>query len=1113
MKFKKLTIENIASIEKAEIDFEKAPIQNNPIFLICGETGSGKSTLLDAICLALYANAPRISSAKNSVVNKDQEGKEIKFKDASQLLRKGADKALAELSFEANNGEEYIVRWKIRTKRGTNRTLEEKRELIQIDSNNSWDKKSEVNKKVEELIGMKYDQFCKTTLLAQGEFTKFLSSDDGEKSEILEKLTGTGIYSQISTAIYERTKALDAQSKAENMLLEKIKTLSEEEKGELIGKKSELNEQLAQNEALKKSVEAKKNWLEEEIAKRKNEELCKSKLEKWNNIIHQESFLRKKECVKKWIETTEVRTQINELKKRRDREESFTQEERRKEEEFKQLTNGLLWIKQEEKRLSVELEMVQKELLAQKGNEEMYNASELIQNELKRYLIAIEEAEKQRRNAEKEREENLPLLHKKRIEIDSFLQKLRDDEKTISTQIDKAEISLKNYNLEQISQQLKLLGEATAQMKELSQERESEQSITKDIQTISAQKVAREDLLPQEKEIYQKLQMSEEEQQAKLERLKMAVSDAVKKIRHSLKAGDECPICGKKIDFIVKDEEFDQAIQPFETKLKETKEEGKKALSRLTESETLLKQYERQIAELNSKREELRKATALHEESLKKHCQELGIEWNEGELALSIEKMRLSLEANQSKANELQKEINTKRKTKDEIIQRIQKGEAADTKNRVDITSCEARIRQFTDSAQNQEGIAKSAKEVVKAKITDANWEENIPAFLQRLGEESQKFNNHKMKMEHLTTSVTNTKNEIEKIQDELNKISKHYPTWSAEGKAQKAEGMVQLASQLSTECTILFTNKSNNDRERKNLEEKINDFILKNDHSKEELEVLRAISKEAHEQMANEIIQAESEKNQAEGAFSNSQTSLKEHLSKKPVGIDENCTIEAFRMELEQADRIGKEIISITSEIDAKLKLDQENHEAGMKIKENILSIEEELSKWNKLNYHFGSSDGKKFRLIAQSYVLRQLLHNANGYLKRLNDRYELSCSNNSLGILVQDQYMGGTLRPCNTLSGGESFIVSLALALGLSSLNGYGLTADIIFIDEGFGTLSAEYLDSVMGMLEKLHNLGGKKVGIISHVDVLKERIPTQIRIKKRGHNGKSEVMICGE
>ena len=155
-----------------------------------------------------------------------------------------------------------------------------------------------------------------------------------------------------------------------------------------------------------------------------------------------------------------------------------------------------------------------------------------------------------------------------------------------------------------------------------------------------------------------------------------------------------------------------------------------------------------------------------------------------------------------------------------------------------------------------------------------------------------------------------------------------------------------------------------------------------------------------------------------------------------------------------------------------------------------------------------FGSADGKKFRNIAQSYVLRQLLAGANHYLSRLTDRYRMECLLGGLTILLRDEYQGGVKRPTSTISGGESFLVSLALALGLSSLNRKSLSVDVLFIDEGFGTLESDNLNTVMEALEKLHQIGGKKVGIISHVEGLRERIKTQIQVR-RIDNSRSEIL----
>lgn len=173
------------------------------------------------------------------------------------------------------------------------------------------------------------------------------------------------------------------------------------------------------------------------------------------------------------------------------------------------------------------------------------------------------------------------------------------------------------------------------------------------------------------------------------------------------------------------------------------------------------------------------------------------------------------------------------------------------------------------------------------------------------------------------------------------------------------------------------------------------------------------------------------------------------------------------------------------------------------------ISQIRKEYNQWYKLHQLFGSNDGKKFHNIAQSYVLRHLLTEANHYLYRLSNRYELECQPGLLTILIRDKEAGGVTRPTTTISGGEGFLISLSLALGLSSLSKKALSVDTLFIDEGFGTLDSTYLSTVMDTLERLHQMGGKKIGIISHVESLKERLTTQIQVIKE-NNTTSRVCV---
>ena len=164
---------------------------------------------------------------------------------------------------------------------------------------------------------------------------------------------------------------------------------------------------------------------------------------------------------------------------------------------------------------------------------------------------------------------------------------------------------------------------------------------------------------------------------------------------------------------------------------------------------------------------------------------------------------------------------------------------------------------------------------------------------------------------------------------------------------------------------------------------------------------------------------------------------------------------------------------------------------------------------KWDKLNTLIGDSEGKRFRKIAQSYVLVNLINSANYHLKNLTDRYKLIVKPGTFLIELEDAYNGFTLRPATTISGGESFLVSLSLALALSDM-GQHLSLDILFIDEGFGSLSKDVLQVAIETLALLHKTVNKHVGIISHVEELQERIPVQIKVEQQGNNSSSKVSV---
>ncbi|MDE6335815.1 MAG: hypothetical protein K2L34_04515, partial [Muribaculaceae bacterium] len=214
---------------------------------------------------------------------------------------------------------------------------------------------------------------------------------------------------------------------------------------------------------------------------------------------------------------------------------------------------------------------------------------------------------------------------------------------------------------------------------------------------------------------------------------------------------------------------------------------------------------------------------------------------------------------------------------------------------------------------------------------------------------------------------------------------------------------------------------------------------------------------------------------------------------------FEENETRESLERLRNEIDVEVKRLSEETGGIGEVLERDGKLREEMAAKQRNLSEARERLEKWEGLYNKLGDLRGVKFRAIAQSFILRSLLENANVYMKSFNDRYTLTCNPGTLTILVKDGYKPSEPQPASILSGGESFMASLSLALALSNLRSGGVSVDILFIDEGFGTLSAEYLNNVMDTLEKLHQIGGRKVGLISHVAEMKERIPVQIRVHR--------------
>ncbi|MNQ38598.1 Nuclease SbcCD subunit C [compost metagenome] len=195
-------------------------------------------------------------------------------------------------------------------------------------------------------------------------------------------------------------------------------------------------------------------------------------------------------------------------------------------------------------------------------------------------------------------------------------------------------------------------------------------------------------------------------------------------------------------------------------------------------------------------------------------------------------------------------------------------------------------------------------------------------------------------------------------------------------------------------------------------------------------------------------------------------------------------------------------------AELRAEQAEDQRRQNANQALAQQIADAYNEYQRWARLNALIGSATGDTFRKIAQAYNLDLLVHHANVQLRQLVRRYRLKRGGSMLGLLVMDTEMGDELRSVHSLSGGETFLVSLALALGLASMASSTLKIESLFIDEGFGSLDPESLQLAMDALDGLQ-AQGRKVAVISHVQEMHERIPVQIQVQRQG-NGLSTLEV---
>ena len=980
---------NLASLEgEFEVDFTVEPLLSAGIFAISGPTGAGKSTILDAMCLALFARTPRTDQAKeNNVKLRDVNEEVLPQSDPRFLLRRGTASGYAEVDFRALNGHRYRARWSVgRARDKENGRLQNPRvTLYNIDKEQEEQgTRSELQSRIVELIGLTFDQFTRSVLLAQNDFSTFLKAEQGEKASLLEKLTGTELYSSISRLIFEKNAvAKEAYDKIQARI-QGFELLTEEAEQELQIRLKEsevafsaLEKAKAEEQALQEAVKS----TGQQIATRQEQQ---------------------KEAAGKLLRATEL------LNTARKEYEQGIQDEQRSEADFKALQQEL----QQARKLDVQLNEATRSaketetrlrdaLQRKKEGEDKLKAAQTKQERSTAEIARLTDWRKRYASKESIAEQLSALL----LHLDAASAARQTLEKSGKT------IASIRQTAERLAIQLKTV-QQTAETKRAALQR-TEESI----------RVSEQELKVQDQEALEKQleAVRAERENLLIEQARQAASGDIMELRKKLQEGSPCPVCGS-------------THHP--------------AVTHATMSE-----MPKQIATLTLQLQQLTARKTAYTVSEKQ-----------------LNQLRQQL-------LQLHKELTEAEQSRTDILGRQKLAET---------------------QILREESICVESKETLNKSLSAANrlfgndewqkgWQQDPDSFRETLTTFARGWHENTERLQQLQREQSAQKAECESFASFLPSLIKEVEDATLRYEKNRTE-----LSALQAERSKLLSGKPADQVEK--------EYSNRKEELKERLKRLQAVQTEQSgiadqlkgisEQITRDLEKASEDLQLRRKALSDwSESWNREH---------EGETLEML------LPRVTRE----KNEYAFRLRSNTENKQKIASQQKELEECRRESERWAKLNDLAGSADGAKFRRIAQGYTLDVLLNYANVQLRDLSRRYRLERVPETLALQVIDRDMCDEIRTVHSLSGGESFLVSLALALGLSSLSSNRMKVESLFIDEGFGSLDADTLRIAMDALESLRTQG-RKIGVISHVQEMTERIPVQIRVSRAG-NGRSYLEV---
>jgi DNA repair protein SbcC/Rad50 len=1211
MKILAIRLKNLASLAGPfEIDFTAEPLASAGLFAITGPTGAGKSTLLDALCLALFGAVPRLGDTGQAKM--PDADSDISIGDPRTLLRRGTGGGYAEVDFVGVNGRRYRARWEANRARdkASGKLQNSRQSLIDLDSDQLLaSQKTEYKTQLELALGLNFEQFTRAVLLAQSEFSAFLKANDNERSELLEKLTDTALYTQLGRRAFDKAKdAKDAHKQLQDQATGVV-PLAPEARAELDQQLAQAQQQLKTEQAQLKQLELQHTWLKElrEWQERKLSavEQLQQAQQHWDSQGPQREDLSRLEQLapqrhhfarQAELDTVltplaahiqahiEQQTDLHERQEQTQQQQASAQtalaaalkdqadavpllrQAFEEQNTLAHLTKELA--KRSEDQQQHETACAEGQALLKGLQEKHSHVAERLQRlatglERSAALAPLSEAW----NVYRDRLQQLMLignrLNKGQAELPQLEQRATAAAEKFAQQRDALDLLYQEAGAEPhaVAEQIQLLASLLQDnrkqqraFEDLTRLWDSQQQLDQQAalltQKLSDAQLQRDRL--NQTGLHTKAELTVAEQtltvtKQLLERQRLARSASVEELREQLQDGQPCPVCGSHehpyhqpealLHSLSRHDENEEAMaQQVVDSLKEKLTELRGEVGGLIAQQ---KEFLQQQEQLTTQQHALAPSLDAHPLSASLFNQDAArrSDWLAQQLSqltqnITQDEQRQGALLNlQQNAGRLQQQLQAAQDAGQQARQLLidQQRELANDRERLD-----EELQAFASllPTETLEGLRSEPAatfmlldQQVSQRLEELAHQRDELAEQQERQQAIEKAHTHQQhrqqQLDALRQQVSELAAQQHAAQEKLSGLLGQHPRaedWQqqleqavAQSRQREADAnqqvqdirnaLIQLAADLKAQQDRQHTLQSEQQAlatrlcEWRALHPELDDAGLKR---------LLAFDDAHANALRQQLHSSEKAVEQASVLLQEREQRLTEHQALHNGNLEAeqlDSSLAALNQQLADGEKHCAELRARQSE-------DQRRQDANHALDEQIAKAYDEWQRWARLNALIGSATGDTFRKIAQAYNLDLLVHHANVQLRQLVRRYRLKRGGSMLGLLVMDTEMGDELRSVHSLSGGETFLVSLALALGLASMASSTLKIESLFIDEGFGSLDPESLQLAMDALDGLQ-AQGRKVAVISHVQEMHERIPVQIQVKRQG-NGLSTVEV---